>query len=485
MSAPIRLSVFLNGYNLFGKYLLIFGDEELIARVKISRFAITFRFYWQSISLEYFVLNPSLLSKFKIVLKQTARDFKKNGFKFIWNCFAGYRVPVDVKPSFGYLSFAIENDDRSAWISRPAVDLGVAPYALSHSIEYDLSRFPKKFSALIWGISGLNDHKLLPVSLWHKTRLTFKSVKLKVLSEYGSLVFQELKECQIYHGKSVVLNETLYPTDFDNCIDKSWPSDMAVSLPNGPAVITTVKTVNSYTEPSIFFGSSPNWFHFLVEIFPRYLLYGTEKIQNRTIVIENDVPPQIIEAVSLLSGKTPIRVHPFESAIFENLTVSMESRFPNGLDLVNRAPDLRLVRDFFRSNNLASPDSQNRRIFLIRNKNLFRHSKEIGVIVDFAKQYNFEFIDTGELTMKDQIRLFSEASFVVGETGSSLTNLLFCQSNCRVLELNLNSFMPGFFKEFCNALNLKHKSIDKVSINSGLITCESEGQSLNLEYLLS
>ena len=100
-------------------------------------------------------------------------------------------------------------------------------------------------------------------------------------------------------------------------------------------------------------------------------------------------------------------------------------------------------------------------------------------------KYNFEFIDTGGLTMKEQISLFSEASHVIGETGSSLTNLLFCQNHCQVFEFNLNNFMPGFFKEFSVALNLEHRSIERVFLDSGEIYCESEGKNLKLSSLFA
>ena len=481
----MHLKIFLSGSKIFRKNLVIFVDGDPIAHIRISKIAFVIKYYWESVSLEYFSLNPSAVNKIKIISKQMYKDYKQNGLKFNWNYIQGYKVSIPVKQSFRYLSFAIEGDKRVAWISRSSVNFGVEPYALSHSIEYDFSRFPDKFCAFVWGVESSNVDNEVKIATKISTRLKFSRVKVAEDYKKGFLTFHDLHKCKIHSGKNVLSNGIIYPTDVDNFIDNSWPTDLAVRTADGPAIITSASRCNIYDELCLYFGSSTSWFHFLIEVFPRYLHYGQQKIQNARIVLEYNVPPQILEVTSLLTSSKPVLVYPFESAFFRNLIVSIEARFPKGLDLVGRASDIRLVQDFFRSNSLSKFNIQNRKIFLLRNRNLFRYSKDLELVIEFAKKYNFEFIDTGGLTMKEQISLFSEASHVIGETGSSLTNLLFCQNHCQVFEFNLNNFMPGFFKEFSVALNLEHRSIERVFLDSGEIYCESEGKNLKLSSLFA
>jgi len=483
MQTISRSFIYLNGYKLSGKYLLIKSGGELIARARIQRPAVTFFFYWQCVSLEYFSLNPSWLGKLKIVSTQLFRDFRQNGLRFVFNYFFGYRVSADLSQLDGFLAFEIEGDDRVLWISRAAVNEGARPYALNHSVEYDFSRFSKNFSALIWGVLSSGSKNLDTHVKTLDTKLSYSAVTVRKLSVDLALSFQQLQGVKILHGKSVVFENSSYPTDVDNCIDSSFPSDMLVSVENELIIVSSADKFSNYSEPSIFFGSSTSWFHFLIEVFPRYLIYGVEKIKDKSIVIEHNVPSQILEVLSLLSNKSHIKVFPFESATFQDLVVSVESRFPSGLDLVKRSSDIRMARDFFRKNLALKTSLSTRKIFIIRNKNLFRRSKQIELIFDVARKYNFEFIDTGELSFREQATIFSEASHVIGETGSSLTNLLFCPDHCKVTEINLTNFMPGFFKEFCNALKLEHRAVDQISKKSNEITCRSGGIEMHLESL--
>ena len=483
MQTISRSFIYLNGYKISGKYLLVKSGGELVARVRIQRPAVTFFFYWRCVSLEYFSLSPSPLGKLKIVSVQLLRDFRQNGLRFVFNYFLGYRASADLSQLNGFLAFEIEGDDRVLWISRAAVNEGVRPYALNHTVEYDFSRFSKNFSALIWGVktSG-HTNSAIPVQTLD-TKLSYETVKIRKPSEDLALSFQQLQDSKILHGKSVVFENSAYPTDVDNCIDSSFPSDMLVSVEDDLIIVSSADKFSNYSEPSIFFGSSTSWFHFLIEVFPRYLIYGIEKIKDKSIVIEHNVPSQILEVLSLLSSKSHIKVFPFESATFQDLVVSVESRFPSGLDLVKRSSDIKMARDFFRKNLVLNTSLSTRKIFIIRNKNLFRRSEQIEHIFDVARKYHFEFIDTGELSFREQATIFSEASHVIGETGSSLTNLLFCPDDCKVLEINLTNFMPGFFGEFCDALNLEHQSIDQISKKSNELTCRSGGIEMDLESL--
>ena len=234
----------------------------------------------------------------------------------------------------------------------------------------------------------------------------------------------------------------------------------------------------------MFFGSSTSWYHFLIEVFPRYLKFGVEKLNNKTPVVEHDLPQQILEVLKTLTGNVPIKIFPFETANFRKIHLSIDARFPETFNLHSRKEDILLVQKFFRQKFDLDKKTSNKNIFILRSKNLFRYSRDFHLVMDFFKQHNFEFIDPGALSMSEQIEFFSQARVIVGETGSALTSLLFSSNQCRVIEFNLhNYFLPGFFRDFCEILGIKHNSVEKISFKSGEIVAYTNGQIIDFKAL--
>jgi hypothetical protein len=364
------------------------------------------------------------------------------------------------------------------------VNYGAQPYSLNHSIEYDFLRFRNTFAAFIWGLRIYPHRNNSLVNEKLGTRLEYDEVNISKKIKPGDLNFFELNECEILQGKNVLQENVLYPTDLHSYTDDSWPSDLVVKLNGKQAIIKSVKTTRYFEQPSFYFGSSTSWFHFLVEVFPRYLHYGAEKIKDLTPIIEHNIPTQILDVIRLVSTKPPIHLFPFESAKFSQAVVCTEARFPKGLHLLSRASDLRLVRDFFQSVFPVEEENPGKKIFVTRSRNLFRYSKKIEILNKFCEENGFEIIDTANLSMVEQVKLFSQSILVVGETGSALTNLIFCRDDCKIIEINLNNFMPELFRDFTCALDLNHRSIEKISFKSSKVHVVSQGKELDFNSMI-
>ncbi|MBL7858072.1 MAG: glycosyltransferase family 61 protein [Cyclobacteriaceae bacterium] len=76
-----------------------------------------------------------------------------------------------------------------------------------------------------------------------------------------------------------------------------------------------------------------------------------------------------------------------------------------------------------------------RKIFLTRNKSRLRFIENSEVIEATAQRLGFEIIDTDELPIEEQIQIFSNTEFLVGIHGAGLTNMVFRNESCHVLEL--------------------------------------------------
>lgn len=109
-----------------------------------------------------------------------------------------------------------------------------------------------------------------------------------------------------------------------------------------------------------------------------------------------------------------------------------------------------VVRDFFLTRPLmqaidarfdVSADATGEPLFLERrsgaaNGRRFRNQDEVTAL---ARRKGFRVVDPGTLPLHEQAALFAAAPAVAGAHGAGLTNLLFRQGPCRVLEL----FSPG------------------------------------------
>jgi hypothetical protein len=484
MSNKNYTKIYISGSDLDGKYLLIFSDGIYIDRIQIRHRSVIVKFFWQSVYLEYFISRLSKIVLLKLVVSKLMTLFHQNKSKFLRQYILGFCVETRKVSANGVLSFAVEFDSRKVWASRSAINQKIKPLSLNHSIEYDMTRFPNHFSAFIWGVKRPNDDENYKLVLGLKTRLDFKKMRLADQILQGLLTFHEVTDCSILHSRTAVVADTLVPTDYFNFMDNSWPSDGAIKLGENFFCITSIEKENFTDQSAVFFGSSTSWFHFLIEIFPRFIRFGADKIRDLVPVLEHDVPIQILDVLRLLTPHEAIKLRPFEITHFKELTLCIEARYPKGLELLDRKEDIILVRDFFANKFNLDRAQLSRKIFLTRDKNLFRNNRGFSQIIDFFKQAGFEIINCGNISMFDQIMIFSQARIVVGETGSALTNLIFCHQDCRVVEINMHKFMQGFFKDFCHNLNLNHIELDRIYLKSGELKFSAEGKDINPDFLI-
>jgi capsular polysaccharide biosynthesis protein len=300
----------------------------------------------------------------------------------------------------------------------------------------------------------------------------------------GSLTYHKLRNAHVLHARTVICNGEVYPSDLHNFSDGSWPTDSVFSRNQIDYIFSRAYHSERLDGTYVFLGSSTSWFHFLIEIFPRYLMLETKLIQTCVPVVETKTPTQILEVLALITDKTPIILSPGQNASFEILYACTESRYPLGLEIMNRKNDIRLVRKFFQDTFRLFATEPKRNILIKRNKNLFRYSAEIDFLAKICESLGFEIVDSGVLSMREQVDLFASAKLVIGETGSSLTNLLFCKPGTTVIEVNLHEFMPELFTDFCSVLDINHIVIDEIRESENTCHVSNEGSRQNIKQLI-
>jgi hypothetical protein len=88
--------------------------------------------------------------------------------------------------------------------------------------------------------------------------------------------------------------------------------------------------------------------------------------------------------------------------------------------------------------------STGRRLYVARTDTLRRRVRNEAALVEEMRQRGFEIVVPGGLTVTEQIRLFREASLVVGPHGAGMTNIVFCEPGTIVYEL-----VPDEYRNVC------------------------------------
>lgn len=459
-----KVSVFLSGSGICNSVLTINGTNySKIIRMSSRRF--TLNKFVKNLQLEYMALNPSLKSLVRITVEKVVVHSRMNGFKNLLQHLFSYKVSfyIDEKSLDKPISFQVGNSVKKTWVSRLAILNGVIPYSLNHSQEYDFARFQDHFSAFVWDF----EHKEIKK---HKTKSVFRfarQVHLEDSSIDNRLLFRTLRNASIFHSRTVINKDIAIPTDAHNFIDSSWPSDFIFSQNGNKYLFEGRFPIEKFDGKYVFFGSSTSWFHFLIEVFPRYLQCERTSLEDRVPIIEKGTPEQIVEVLRLAISKKPYQLDSYGEVVFEDLLICTESRYPNGLELLAREGDIRKVRSFFGVRFQTSKFVRTSKVFIIRNKSLFRRTEIMEPLSHFCTEFGFDIVDTGTMSLSEQIELFASAIIIIGETGSSLTNLIFCNPGTKVLEINLLNFMPGFFRDFCRILELPHFEIEEIRIEGG------------------
>jgi capsular polysaccharide biosynthesis protein len=78
-------------------------------------------------------------------------------------------------------------------------------------------------------------------------------------------------------------------------------------------------------------------------------------------------------------------------------------------------------------------------------------------LLQFFQERGWDVVDTEQLSMARQIQLFSRAEMVVAQHGAGLTNLLWCQPRCRVLELCPSTYLNGVFEGLAQCVGADHR----------------------------
>ncbi|AZN40332.1 glycosyltransferase family 61 protein [Paenibacillus albus] len=189
-----------------------------------------------------------------------------------------------------------------------------------------------------------------------------------------------------------------------------------------------------------------NYYHWMYDVLPRIYLLSCSRIPVDKYIVSENLQPFQYETLGML-GITADRL------IYSNKQTHIEAE-----RLI--APSIgfgqKWVYHFLRSEFLSQEPRPSRRLYISRGHSVGRTLTNEEEVIQFLQSYGFETVYPEHLPVKEQIKLFSEAAYVISPTGSALTNLTFCSSQTKVLEFFSPHFIVHDIKRICDYGGMQH-----------------------------
>lgn len=133
--------------------------------------------------------------------------------------------------------------------------------------------------------------------------------------------------------------------------------------------------------------------------------------------------------------------------ILENLLE--EGNYPEKLFISRKAANKRYINDF----NERFESSTNKDMMLSElEERVIKFNDEIEEIF---QNKNYTIVDFDGLTLKEQVNYVHHAKYIAGFTGTNLINIIFCNPNAKIIEIQTTSFKMKY-EDYSKLFGLKH-----------------------------
>ncbi|ENN84227.1 TPR repeat-containing protein putative [Rhizobium freirei PRF 81] len=228
------------------------------------------------------------------------------------------------------------------------------------------------------------------------------------------------------------------------------PSILAVSEENALVCRDASRCVN--LKDAIYFGHNKNYYHFICEDLPRLLLLEEKSTHaDEAILVDLDIKPWQERLLARLGvNQSRWRAVNFSSPLrLRQLTVpSVVSR-----DLMAHPRAINLIRERLLPAGGEGKPRPGKRLYLTRGigSRTARFLNE-EKIVRLLSKAGFVSVNTGNMSVDDQIELFSDVEIVAGPAGAAFANLAFAPRECAVLVFAASSDAGEAFSSITSSI---------------------------------
>jgi len=260
-----------------------------------------------------------------------------------------------------------------------------------------------------------------------------------------------LRRAKVIGESNISINEDggiIFPFEVKNSEARFVSSEAAIFAQNDDSFLLKYypASVRIETGISLLTNLGFNYYHFMVEGMTKFIYLSVLRLPADIPLLVDEVVakvPQFTEIMSYFNKE-------FREIIYIKKGVAIQVEQLYYLPCINFIPpnykdprslkaedtyfnveSLKFLRNTMLNHTVAC--SLPTRFFLKRSASAKVRKYNENEVIEIAKKIGLEIIDTAKLSVAEQVTLFSRAEFVVGTTGASFTNLLYCQPQCKVL----------------------------------------------------
>lgn len=198
-----------------------------------------------------------------------------------------------------------------------------------------------------------------------------------------------------------------------------------------------------------------NYFHWLIEALPRLsIIEKFKELDGLPLLIDSTLYPQQIEALEYLTqGKREIiklktnHTYQVKNLIYPSCLSHVHNNYYYPVDfshdIVISPLALQYLREKFSP--LMSQTNKGKHFYISRrNVGSTRRLLNDDTVEAFFKDNGYDIVYPEQMTFREQVTLFSEASVVIGASGSAFANMIFASPRTQFFILSANNKQVNF-----------------------------------------
>ncbi|NRY63606.1 glycosyltransferase family 61 protein [Clostridium beijerinckii] len=241
-------------------------------------------------------------------------------------------------------------------------------------------------------------------------------------------------------------------------------------------------------------GSSYNYSHFQFEVLAKLcLINDTNEYNDMPIIIDDACfrVPQFQEELQMLNkqGRKIIPLAMGYSYSIKKLIVISDL----GVYPCNIKPDFLLkYQDVVLDDLAVKPINKNlaiessnvhRKLYVSRSQSPNSRLQNQPAVENIFRSFGFEIIFPGSMSFHDQLKTFSEAEVIAGESGSGLTNIIFANKNAKVIFIQPKVIHSPWYSNISGILGLKTYFLDGYLYGNSRLPYYQNGFIVDENYL--
>ena len=230
------------------------------------------------------------------------------------------------------------------------------------------------------------------------------------------------------------------------------------------------KNLKSFSN-TIVLGSSTtdNYYRNMITFFPRIFFISEKEIN---IAIHRNSSNKWRIFISKILEQLKIKINKYVY-LDDDFYIFKKSQIPQFFD---ESVSIKILKKCL----LIEQKEKKLNVYVSRQNSKSRNLINEEDIINELKSKNFMIIDTKNMSIFEQIDIFSSAQIIISPTGSALTNIIFCSEGTKIIEI-IPKYNFGYEQSFknrylkiCNILNLNYEFIEADPIENNKLNVKIE-----------